>query len=334
MDGGDLWEWTESGGLKQLTYVGSNLNPVISPDGKWVAYSSVGQVYAEHAIKDGDWGGQLPMNIWLLNVATGKSFIVADEPSNARYQTDSYGVQQLSAYILRSQPIWSPDSMKIAWTEDLFSQTSTHSQGSRSEKLVVYDLSTRSTRVIVANMPYYSVGPTQPAWGSEGIAVFTNIARGVPGTITWTTQANVYDMNGKQLSSVKVGDDDYLKGWVNDGNNPYLLEESGVIDPKTGAPVYLGGPPELYSLDAPGGMGLIEDQDSTKLTVPDKPPQSLGQVFGAAIAPDGQQAAVFTSPDLMHVDSDGGLTRIDVNGPYWYFCGTTWSATGWRIRHN
>lgn len=96
----------------QETHWGYNQNPVLSPDGRYVAYNSIPEevidlntagVYPLHLMDR-----QPPTNIWVMEIATREFQRVAFQPQPIGDQSD---------FLLRSRPAWSPDSQQLAWLE-------------------------------------------------------------------------------------------------------------------------------------------------------------------------------------------------------------------------
>src|SRR5262245_55698595 len=85
LSAGDLWTWTaKQGKLARRTNWGYNNVPVISPDGKQVAYKSTANVAVEAIKKSGPVaGGELPSNIWVMDIASANAVRVADQPPDA-----------------------------------------------------------------------------------------------------------------------------------------------------------------------------------------------------------------------------------------------------------
>jgi WD40-like Beta Propeller Repeat len=101
---GDLWVWRSGPSLTRLTNYGHNHAPIISPDGRWVAYSSDAA---------GSWGekcmgsGPPASNIYILRTDSSRAERVASQPKPVSKCGD----------VTRTNPKWSPDSRRIAWSE-------------------------------------------------------------------------------------------------------------------------------------------------------------------------------------------------------------------------
>src|SRR5258708_23518341 len=161
---GDLWDWGGIGQpFKQLTHCAAEEecspddNPILSPDGRHVAYTVTPSQLVKYLISI-NWAvaGLTPSaNVWTLDLATGIATRIAD-------QAPSYDPKK-DMGILRSNPVWSPDSKFLAWTEIV-------NIGSSSvEQLMVYDLSQKYTQVASRGAP--DDYPTQPIWSDGGLAV-------------------------------------------------------------------------------------------------------------------------------------------------------------------
>lgn len=96
---GDLY-LQESGRTVRLTSYGRNQDPVVSPDGRWVAYLSF------PAWVQG--GGYLATNVWVMNLKTRAARRLAYQPR---------GAPGGGPYVCRDLLVWSNDSQTLLWFE-------------------------------------------------------------------------------------------------------------------------------------------------------------------------------------------------------------------------
>ncbi len=110
---GDLWAWDgPDQPLEQLTFWGANYRPILSPDGTRVAYTSMPQVARDWLRAAAGAGGfDIPLNIWMLDIPSGHTYRIADQPADAAYA----GPNQPGRYTLRTEPAWSPDGTQLVW---------------------------------------------------------------------------------------------------------------------------------------------------------------------------------------------------------------------------
>jgi hypothetical protein len=340
---GDLWAWDGTGRpLRQLTNYGYNYNPVISPNGRYVAYDSIPKA-------DAPWrcNGWPPANIWVLDIASGDAVRAVDQPADTG--SDPCGGD---SFIQRPKVAWSPDSKALAWGE--------HQEPDRSDRasysLVSYDLEQGSQQTIVAEL-----------LGEGGITDGRRVDWGLSGIVDTALVDNsliLYDTNGTEISRTSldpnlricpIGPSGLLARWAMVGSNPLIYLRSCsrpssqfLIDPLTGSQTQTSGRLELYSLAAPGGLslfmtedsnddvlwhvaapdGTISDIDARKSAVDDSPP-ALDLV---AISPDGLQVVYLSDAGLMLYNGNSQPVLIDVPleaGQEINWIG--WGSTGWRI---
>jgi hypothetical protein len=304
---GDLWKWDASGQtLKQLTQWGYNSAPVVSPDGKYVAYNSLPAFVVDDIKKQGGRSGYPPSNIWLMEIATGNAVRIADQPPDARFA----GNGKDEKFTLRASPSWSPDSKALAWGEIVGNKTTSDGSFAGYEQhLVVYDIARKRQTVILKDMPAYNgiTGGDAVYWGESGIAVLINPGAGEP-TDPSTPTLFLYDSAGKlllrqPLDTVDTKDRWYDFAWAKDGPKEFGLiytedQSSGslLFDPQTGQVTTLSGRIEHASATALDGIHLTYD-DGLNILPPGKDPVHIADSTVAAISPDGQQVAYITGED-------------------------------------
>ena len=139
---GDLWKFDiENNTAKQLTTWGYNGGPILSPDGRKIAYLSTPKELIDK-INSGQipqFAGTPPTNIWVMDIATEIFTQIADQRGAV---TDNG--------ILRSVPAWSPDSTKLIWSELKVSN-----QGLDQATLQIHDMQSGLTTTFAQN---YSMG--------------------------------------------------------------------------------------------------------------------------------------------------------------------------------
>ncbi len=347
---GDLWAWTGLGQpLRRLTNWGYNFSPTVSPDGKWVAYSSLSQFMVQQLKGPDTLPTQLgAANIWLLNIVTNEAIKLVDQPTDATLDASN----QLTAMTTRSAPVWSPDSKILAWTETTWDPNAGLDETKVEVQLVVYDIQHRTAKSIL-HVPVWENGNTAPAWGKMGIAL--TVPSDAPGTPSDAFEVRVLAPDGKVLfkapSSLGIGN-----LWVNDNTVEYLLTSrpdstaqyltdisSGVnLDlPDQSTSEYM----ESFELYAPSGPKSVA---AYRIVPPKgnsignwKPPdwsEKIGYVNGIAdgrptlaFSPDGQMAA-FTVDHRLFIYNHGQIVQDDSQGQGSIFS-MAWGLTGTRLRH-
>ncbi|MCY3781423.1 MAG: hypothetical protein OXG78_14010 [Chloroflexi bacterium] len=105
---GDLWKFDlDSNTSAQLTRTGYNGGPILSPDGGKLAYLATSEAFVARweAGTSTQTGGTPPANVWIMDVTSETFTLVADQTGAS------------AAGYLRSLPVWSPDSRRLAWIE-------------------------------------------------------------------------------------------------------------------------------------------------------------------------------------------------------------------------
>lgn len=157
---GDLWKYSLNASTAMpLTQSGYNGGPVLSPDGRSIAFLEAAPSFVAdfNAGLASQTAGTPPADIWILDIAGQNLRKVADQRGASR------------AGYLRSIPAWSPDSRKLAWL-----QIDPLVQSLEGASLQVYSLDTGATASLASdvNLGYQESNITVPGlrWGAGGIA--------------------------------------------------------------------------------------------------------------------------------------------------------------------
>lgn len=331
---GDLWAWTGADQpLKQLTTWGYNSDPVISPNGKYVAYKSLPQFAVDDLKINGGRSGVPPANLWVLDLATGAGTRIADQPPDAGYA----GRGKDEKFTSRPQPAWSPDSKFVAWGEMIGAKKDASGAFAGNwEQLIIYDLAKKSGRVAVKDLPGYQglTDGTTVDWGAGGLLFLT--PQGAPNTDPDTVY--IYSPEGKQLARYALSGVDcpcYSAHWIEDEAKALILVEPWfLLDPATGKKVTTTARLELYSLSAPDGVYLSQIDDAWYAAEPGKPAfelKDLDRLESVSISPDGKQFA-YLGNNRLKVFSGGQVKEVPL-GAGQSLTGWAWGAVGWRLGH-
>lgn len=334
---GDYWAWGTSG-LQQRTNWGHNQDPIISPNGQQIAYKATAQL-AVDARKGST--SAVPVNIWLLDVATGAPTKINDQPADA-----SFGASDKpDKFVIRSAPTWSPDSKTLAWTELAVDKGSA---AIPDQQLVIFDLAQKTQKVIAPDLPSQPdvMTTNKVQWGDLGIAVWT-VSGTTDASGNFKTQDAIllYNPEGKRLLTVKIASL-YEFAWLKDGQKDYIailaqgpenapLSEPQwlLIDPTNGQIAGMPGVPEMYSLQAPSGLGIYPAAMGTS---PDWQITDQGKIGSVddvyafshvlGISSDGQQLA-YVKQGAAYVYNNGKTTKVAPSDVY----ALSWGPVGWRI---
>ena len=252
---GDLWKFNLAENIStQLTDWGYNSGPILSPDGSKLVYLSttaefVAQYNAGTATQT---GGSAPANIWLMNIATEHLTLIADQADAG------------ATGYLRSLPVWSPDSQKLAWL-----QLDPSTQALDAATLKVHDIGTGATSILVdaVNLGFQDSNIRMPSlrWGAGGIArlhftypqaaqnpfLFVEFYDPITGALTQ------YDLglNENRDNTVR----DFV--WVDHlGSSLMALQIKDyweILNPYDGARLRLADPPRLKNRSISGALQLI-----------------------------------------------------------------------------
>jgi hypothetical protein len=355
---GDMWMWRGVGNsFKQsTTWIYNLFPPVLSPDGSKIAYKSYARVTADYlnGLKGGLGNYDAPSNIWILDPVTTESYRIADQQLDATWDVPETRATQ--KFILRSNPVWSPDSKSVAWTEYIHEPDKPDAL-----RLVSYDLSASTVKVIIPGLPkqYDSSYPTAGLlWGRSAIAVL-NITTPSNSKTEPNVEIGLYAPEGKALLSIPlpVGTITSMAQlvWITDQGREYLSYWAGstwrVIDPATGKEADMVGVPELYSLTAPAGLSAFPNGKTWQIEISGQPSVNISGTYpfppearcgaGISISRDGQ-SVVYTAPlndgRLSHTltvyaGKKATMMTSDCHTFPFGIIGLVWGPTAWRVKH-
>ncbi|MBX3082466.1 MAG: PD40 domain-containing protein [Anaerolineae bacterium] len=326
----DLWLWDGTGEPRQLTSYLYNGAPIISPDNRYVAYLSTPKVFLQALKIGGGRSGVPPSNIWLMTIPDGDAIRIADQPKEAIVDEEAI----LSVGIERSQPTWSPDGTKLAWTEI----TELHNAPADEQRLMIYDLASGKTRTVIT-LPVYQIGSATPLWSEAGIALVANDVNG-------NSVVEIYDEQGHLISKQPFeGGDSDMRGVKGSDGKEYLGSRKSLIDSSTDTAQPIPASLALHSRTS--AAGLFAEQrigDDGNWTLHDG---DMTQVIGSenypvewlAISPRGDAIAYVQHDDtslalLVKLYQHGEITTIvtlsEIAAPR-FIDGLAWGAIEWRV---
>ncbi len=329
---GDLWRLDPveiDAASRQLTRGGAISGYALSPDGRAIAFKAAAQVgldaldqiQAAGLIAEFD----LPADIYLLDAATGQIALVAGQPDDASL----LAADRPDRALVRSAPVWSPDGLRIAWTELDFSVSV-----SPPPRLVVYDLATRTAYRAIDSIPAaITFGAAPPLiWGTSAVAVSAGVA--ADGALQFLFFRLNADRPAELLAVARVPSPNAETqeiAWVEDEGEGLLgiLLTTGhwiLIDPRTGNIQPAEATPLLYSTAAGGSsLGLrfgalpqtgmfwetVELGGATAASA-----AYVGTPGRVALSPDGREVAFLGFPTYATVAiwEAGGLLPLPATG--------------------
>ncbi len=344
---GDFYAWNEGDSApRRLTTWGFNFRPDLSPDGSFLAYMSWSPMTVEAVRRSGGiGGGELPGDIQMLDLATGRQTTIASQPADASFFIE--GTPDKA--VMRSAPVWSPDGRRLAWTEFDY-------PGELTNRLMLHDLTTGVSRVIVPAFPPQSgvPSPMTVLWSDSGLIVRSITPR--PNATTYQEDVTflVYDEIGALLASVPVPQTDthfmidHLLVNFNGQTMIAALYNTGtwiLLNPLTGANVPAPGLLELRGTAA-SGIGALafppESGSGGQWDIVDAQGNSLGMrlpLYTApstdqpALSPDGQAVAYITGMTSQGVEvwRAGQTVTIPPVEEDQLISAVVWSPLAWRI---
>lgn len=339
---GDLWKWSVGNSQPtRMTEWGYNFRPVISPDETRVAYKSWAQLSVDYINVQGfAWAGDMPGNIWVMDVNTGEAVRVADQPAGATLE---------SGAIHRSDPTWSPDGNALAWVELV-------NAGTGALQLVTYNFSTGTSQNIVQPLPYPFMDAgiyLQPVkWGMGGISynIFTYSETAQTfvqilyvyqpdGTLTSSTEISISPENfiiedfwfGKNIGLVStsggVSDLNTVTGTISSANGfPYLQAGGGVT---ANALQMIPAPTDgTYNIN----WFVIDNALNVVGQIPYFGTTNFG---GITPGPDGVSFAYIT--DALYIWSAGQITQVPgtegiLESNFGWGAGVVWAYESWGLQ--
>ena len=295
--GGDIFAYSGAS-LKNITGYGYNGIPLLSPDGKTIAYSSYAKTYVQDQFGGQGRSGPPAINIWVLDVATGNAKRLADQPPDNRTQDEG----RVRPFITRSDPRWSPDSKFLAWMEQ--AEGTKDSEDDGNDHLMLGSLSDGQIKQIFKQAPG-GIGSAPPVdWNAQGISVIYTEDVQSPPTL------RILDKTGKMRSETELeGEPPVPVQWLNGEESPTIITPNELIELADDTRSETLPPLEIYSLSAPDGLRFVSDAGyfdaNWTLNVPGAEPLEIGKITDFAISPDGKMAAYTTDDGLSLYLFDG-----------------------------
>lgn len=275
-------------------------------------------------------------NLWLCDTTTDTVKRILIQPNADNNFTGNLP----SSEEVESNPAWSPDGTKLAWTKLVYS--------GESQSVVLYDIATDSTQempVVLPPAPFPA--PPELVWNDAGIflSVFT---------LDETTYLNVESLYAFDAASGTIGNgitvykggenDDYIseRVYVHQGNSIALAlryYNSGwkLLDLTTGEQTSLATLPELYNPSLPDSVALQMDIDTNSniqwaIANSSNPFKLPAYPFKrVALAPDGTGFAYADS--VLHIWRNGQIMDIANSDGFAddLLATVLWLPKSWRV---
>ncbi len=293
-----------------LTTLANVTAPALSPDGSTIAFAAIEEATVEEAAA-GDYTFSPdyadPMDMWLMDVDTHEFTRVTQAAAN------------------RSNPVWSPDSSKLAW----FTWDGSVNGG----KLVIYELSTQKEMIFAKGLTMNAndIGEFTLAnlvgWG-ETIAHTVKQGEGERAVLALETvgEAGTFQQ--------VIADTDYLPRvvWANDGGEWVIARQDmddhwQVVEAETQTLRDLETPP-LLQLTTGTGAKLKPVSTGWEIVAADGDVVSIPYEGEADIAPDGN-AVVHLRERKAFLWQDG--QAMEPLLPDWEIISVIWSPMEWVV---
>ncbi len=232
--------------------------PVVSPDGSKVVYTQVAQGIIDLLERGENYpygGAPEPTDIWVID--TSKPL---DDPARHVQIADQFtGLPDADTpFQIRSTPVWSPDSTRLAWIE--LHEFSTMFAG----RIMVYDMRTGETTQIAApvSLGYADGGefhvPSLEGWGDGVLHYSSNAGIHPDSDNSFGVLMDTFDENGLYSRAVVTywtDRSDSLDSavWVRDGSQwlvylSYLQTGSVLFNPRADTYAQPENPPVVGSI--------------------------------------------------------------------------------------
>jgi hypothetical protein len=302
-----------------------------SPDGEYAVFTRKLSVY---------WALDtfvVANNIWLLDIETGELEAIAVQPANA--SAEDFVVHSL-------EPVWSPDGAHITWAEFAYPE--------RTQRLLVYEISTGQTQVLANNLPAEGDLPVaQVMWGVAGIAVLNTDYRM---SRSQSEDISVYAADGALMAAISLNISPARPRtawlWMMDGDEErigVLFSDATweLIDPLTGAAEPMEGTPELYSPlaseDAPSIYFTLSPNGGYDVWLDDGSPEQIAHLDMllwiiaqfVALSPDGSAVVYIRdqmNEGLPYLWQNGRTMPFEAYDQSEHVYGLLWGLTAWRVR--
>ena len=252
---GDLWKFNLNDGTEiQLTHSGYNGGPILSPDGSKLALAATAEAFVAQweAGNAQQTAGSPPVDIWLMDIATEVFTRIADQSGAS------------AAGVLRSLPVWSPDSGRLAWLE-----LDPNVQSVDAASLQVYDFASGSVSMLASpvDLGIQDSNIRMPSlrWGGGWIARLSYVAPQSGGQPQLFIQ--FFDAESGAMTQYDLGlnasRDNTVRDfiWVNHlGNSQMALQIQDyweLMNPIDGSRARLLDPPRLKNRGLSGAIQLI-----------------------------------------------------------------------------